>query len=313
MSSVHLRLPATTANLGPGFDAVALALQLHLDVWAEAAQAFGIEASGRNPEVCGALENNLLIETYRAVLVEQERPVVPVHLRVHNEIPLGMGCGSSAAVRLAAVAMASHFGGLEWDRERILAEACCLEHHPDNAAACWMGGFVASALDEEKVTAVSMAPPADWCAMLVLPFHPLATTASRGLLPESYERTEVVANLQRVGLLTAAFAAGRGDVLTVAMQDRVHQPYRSEACPLLGQLLPLAGKAGISGVALSGAGPAVVLLMASRNTAAEARNAVGRILDGIESAEILLCGLEAEPATWENSGPAKEVTFRGPK
>ncbi|MGA8531941.1 MAG: homoserine kinase [Acidobacteriaceae bacterium] len=303
MRGLHLRLPATTANLGPGFDAVALALQLHLDIWAEAAPAFRIEATGRNPEVCGALENNLLLETYRAVLVEQEQPIVPLRVKMRNEIPLGMGCGSSAAVRLAAVAMASHFGELDWDRDRILAEACRRENHPDNAAACWMGGFVVSALEEEEVTAVCMTPPADWCAVLVLPAHPLATTASRGLLPESYGRAEVVANLQRVGLLTAAFAAGRGDVLTVAMQDRVHQPYRSEACPLLEQLLPLAGQAGILGVALSGAGPAVVLLVASREEAAEATIAVTRALEGREAAELLLCGLEAQPARWENADP----------
>ncbi len=127
----------------------------------------------------------------------------------------------------------------------------------------------------------------------------LATTASRGLLPESYLRSEVVANLQRVGLLTAAFAAGRGDLLAVAMQDRVHQPYRSEACPLLGQLLPLAGQSGILGVALSGAGPAVVLLVASREKAVEAERAVVRILEEFEPVEILQCGLEVGSAMFE--------------
>ncbi|MGA7521633.1 MAG: homoserine kinase [Acidobacteriaceae bacterium] len=308
MKSLHLRLPATTANLGPGFDAVALALQLHLEVWAEAAPAFRIEASGRNPEICGALENNLLLETYRAILIEQGRSVTPLHLRTHNEIPLGMGCGSSAAVRLAAVALASHFGELAWGRDRILAEACRLENHPDNAAACWMGGFVVSAIEADEVKAVTMPPPAGWCALLVLPARPLATTASRGLLPESYGRVEVVANLQRVGLLTAAFAAGRGDLLRVAMQDRVHQPYRSQACPLLGPLLPLAGGSGILGVALSGAGPAVVLLLAAQEKAAEAQSAVLRALEADESVEIVLCGLEALPAvcTATNSPPWTE-------
>lgn len=296
MRGLQLRLPATTANLGPGFDAVALALQLHLEVQAEEAPAFRIEASGLNQEICGALENNLLIETYRAVLVDQGRPVVPLHFQMHNDIPLGMGCGSSAAVRLAAVALASHFGELGWDRDRILAEACRLENHPDNAAASWLGGFVASALEEHEVKAVSIAPPPDWCALLVLPARPLATTASRGLLPESYARTAVVANLQRASLLTAAFAAGRGDLLRVAMQDWVHQPYRREVCPLLGQLLPLAGTSGILGVALSGAGPAVVLLVESREKAVAARHAVSGILQGGEAAEVLVCGLEARPA-----------------
>lgn len=302
MTVLHIRLPATTANLGPGFDAVALALQLHLDVQAEEASAFRIEASGRNPEICGALENNLLLETYGAALSEQGRPVVPLHLRMHNEIPLGMGCGSSAAVRLAALALASHFGDLGWDRDRVLAEACRRENHPDNAAACWMGGFVASALEGKEVKAVSLAPPERWCALLALPAHPLPTTASRGLLPATYDRAKVVANLQRVGLLTAAFASGRGDLLAVAMQDRVHQPYRQEVCPLLGQLLPLAGQSGIMGVALSGAGPAVVLLVASREKAVEAEEAVLRTLAGTEPAELLLCGLEAHSAACVISG-----------
>jgi homoserine kinase len=299
MTGLHLRLPATTANLGPGFDAVALALQLFLDIRAEAAPAFRIEATGRNPEICGAVENNLLLETYRSVLTEQKRPIVPLHLRMHNEIPLGMGCGSSAAVRLAAVALASCFGELAWRRDQILAEACRLENHPDNAAACWMGGFVVSAMEEE-VKAVSLPPPDEWCALLVLPARPLATTASRGLLPETYGQADVVANLQRVGLLTAAFASGRGDLLRVAMEDRVHQPYRSEACPLLRKLLPLAGRSGILGVALSGAGPAVVLLVGRREKVAEAQRAVMTALEGGEPAELLLCGLEVRSATCDS-------------
>lgn len=303
MKGLHLRLAATTANLGPGFDAVALALQLHLDVRAAAAPDFRIEASGRNAEICGSLKNNLLLETYEEILEAQERPVQPLHLRMHNDIPLGMGCGSSAAVRLAAVALASHFGGLGWDRDRILAEACRRENHPDNAAACWMGGFTVSAVEPERVEAVSIAPPAGWCAVLVLPGRPLPTMASRGLLPESYPRAEVVLNLQRVGLLTAAFASGRGDLLRVAMKDRLHQPYRSEACPLLERLLPLAGGSDVMGVALSGAGPAVVLLTASPENAAAARQAVTRVLQKSEALEILVCGLEGQPAVYEVGDP----------
>lgn len=296
MIGLHLRLPATTANLGPGFDAVALALQLYLDVRAEEAPAFRIEATGRNPEICGAVENNLLIETYRSILTEQGHVIVPLLLRMHNEIPLGMGCGSSAAVRLAGVALASHFGELAWGRDRVLAEACRLENHPDNAAACWMGGFVASTFDQGDVKAISIPPPAEWSALLALPSQPLATTASRSLLPESYERRAVIANLQRVSLLTAAFSAGRADLLRVAMQDWVHQPYRSEACPLLGRLLPLTGAAGVLGVALSGAGPAVVALLARPGSIGASGIAFARALEGSEPVEILECKLEAQPA-----------------
>ena len=107
MRQVHLRLPATSANLGPGFDSLALALKLYLHIDAEPSEQFTIEASGRDAKICGASENNLLIGTYTEVLASQNRAWVPLKVGMHNEIPLGMGCGSSAAVRLAAVALAS--------------------------------------------------------------------------------------------------------------------------------------------------------------------------------------------------------------
>src|ERR1700761_9276789 len=134
---MKLRLPATSANLGPGFDALALALQLYLTVEAERAEALSIGATGRNADICGATENNLLLDTYAATLAGAGRALVPLRIAVNNEIPLGMGCGSSAAVRLAGVALAAHFGELGWSGDRILAEASRLEGHPDNAAACW--------------------------------------------------------------------------------------------------------------------------------------------------------------------------------
>ncbi len=299
MSRVFLRLPATSANLGPGFDTLAVALQLHLEVEAEAAQGFSIEASGRNAEICANVRENLLIESYSEFLRHYERPVVPLRIHMRNEIPLGMGCGSSAAVRLAAVALASHFGGLEWDRERILAEACRLEGHPDNAAACWLGGFVASGSEGDAVRAVSLAPPAEWRALVVMPDQPLATTASRAVLPDTYPRRDAVANLQRVSLLTAAFASGRAELLRFAMGDRLHQPYRAEVCPLLPKLLPLAGEDGIAGVALSGAGPAVLLLAASESAALQARERVRRELEAGGAAEILICGLETKPGCYK--------------
>ncbi|HEX3471004.1 MAG TPA: homoserine kinase, partial [Silvibacterium sp.] len=210
---LHLRLPATSANLGPGFDTLAIALNLYLEVHAREADAFSIHVSGRNPEVCGSLERNLLLDVYRKTLAAHQREVGPLALEVNNEIPLGMGCGSSAAVRLAGVALAAYFGQLGWDRERILAEATKLEGHPDNAAACWLGGFVAGCWDGIKLRAVTLPAHADWQALVVLPEKPLATIASRAVLPSSYNRADVVANLQRVALLTAAFATGRGEFI----------------------------------------------------------------------------------------------------
>ena len=187
--------------------------------------------------------------------------LTPLAVRMRNDIPLGMGCGSSAAGRLAAIAMAVHFGGLDWSPERILEEACALEGHPDNAAACWLGGFVAAASDERKVYVARVVPPESWRAIVVLPPDSLATSKARAVLPDSYSIDDVVANIQAASLLGLAFAQGRGDLLHIAMKDRIHQPYRLKMCPMLSRLLPLAGTAGILGVGLSGAGPAVLIIV----------------------------------------------------
>ena len=288
---LHLRVPATSANLGPCFDAAALAIALYLDVRATTAQEFSIEALGRNPEICGKIEGNLLIDTYCSILQSEGREMRPLALTVNNGIPLGMGCGSSAAVRIAAVAMAAYFGQLAWNDDRILAAACELEGHPDNAAACWLGGYVAATCEGKEVHAASLPPPAAWSALLVIPHKPLATSSARAVLPENYSREDVVANLQRATLLSIAFSQGRGELLRVAMQDRIHQPYREEICPLLPILLPLAAQKGILGVALSGAGPAVLLLI-ERDALQFAIEQVRGVTTGIEGLELLPCNLE---------------------
>jgi homoserine kinase len=296
MAPLHLRLPATSANLGPGFDTLAIALNFYLEIHAREADAFSINASGRNPEVCGSLERNLLLDVYRKTLAAHEREPTPLALDVANEIPLGMGCGSSAAVRLAGVALAAHFGQLGWDRERILDEATKLEGHPDNVVACSMGGFVAGCWDGIKLRAVSFPVPTAWQALVVLPDKPLATVASRAMLPPTYNRADVVANLQRVAVLTAAIATGRGDYIAEAMRDRMHQPYRSKFCPLLPRLLPLSGSNNILGVALSGAGPAVLLLVESSDAIESIEARIRQAVSELGPIEIVRCEIENQPA-----------------
>jgi len=293
---LYLRLPATSANLGSGFDSLAISLNVYLEIEARAAEAFSIHATGRGPEVCGSLERNLLLDVYRKTLAANDREVIPLALEVNNGIPLGMGCGSSAAVRLAGVALAVHFGGFGWDREQILDEATRLEGHPDNAVACWLGGFIAGCWDGVKVRAVSIPVPEAWQALLVLPEKPFATSASRAILPASYERVDAVANLQRVAVLTAAFATGRGDLLAEAMRDRLHQPYRSKACPLLPRLLPLAGSEGILGVSLSGAGPGVLVLLESSSDSESLHARIRQAVNGLGPIEFMRCEIVNQPA-----------------
>jgi homoserine kinase len=290
-----LRLPGTSANLGPGFDALALALTLYLEVDAMPSAEYSIQASGRNADLCAALEGNLLLQTYQQTLEQQGLSELPLALEVRNGIPLGMGCGSSAATRLAGVALAAHFGRLGWDSKRILTEASRLEGHPDNTAACWLGGLTVACWRGEEVEAVSLAPRVSWRALVVMPQKPLATTLSRKVVPDTFSRADAVANLQRVALLTAAFATGRGELLATATEDTMHQPYRAEVCPLLKKLLPLAGKEGTLSVTLSGAGPSVLLLVASGEDVPEVKKMALQHA-GDEPVEIIECGLELRPS-----------------
>jgi homoserine kinase len=293
---LHLRLPATSANLGPGFDTLALALTLALEIDATPAREFSLKGTGRNPDVCSALRRNLLLDVYQKTLAANGAALVPLSLDIHNEIPIGMGCGSSAAVRLGGVALANHFGKLGWSRERILTEASLLEGHPDNAAACWLGGMTVATFDRGEVRALRIAPAAAWRVLVVMPEKPLATTAARSVLPSSYSREDAVHNIQRASLLTAAFATGRGDLLRVAMQDRMHQPYRGEICPLLPLLAPMAGSDGVLGVALSGAGPSVLLLVEEDSPMERLRGRVLELARSCGPVELLECGIESSPA-----------------
>jgi len=286
---LRLSLPATSANLGPGFDAVAVALDVFLEIDAEAAEEFRLTAKGRDAERCARLEDNLIIETYKKLLKSQERPIVPLAIRMTNGIPLGMGCGSSAAARLAAVALASHFGGLDWSTERVLEEAYALEGHADNVAACWLGGFVTAICEGSKVHAVRVDPPEDWRAIVVLPAEPLATSKARSVLPRNYPLEDVVANLQSVAMLALAFAEGNGEMLRIAMSDRIHQPYREPMCPLLPMLLPLAGEDGILGAALSGAGPAMLVVVSDERHEEAASKAILRSVENRIAVELARC------------------------
>ena len=259
---MHLRLPATSANLGPGFDALGLAMSLFLTIEAHRAEATAITATGRNAAVTGNPADSLILATYRDILTQHGITPPNLSLKLHNEIPLGMGCGSSAAALLAGVHLANHFGALDWTPHQVLTEACLREGHPDNVAACALGGLTVSTQQGTEIQTATLGQDLPWSLLLALPSASLATKQARAVLPPAYTRADAVANIQRTSLLVAAFALDRPDLLRTAMQDRIHHPYRAECCPLLPLLLPLAeATPGIYGAALSGAGPSVLLLL----------------------------------------------------
>jgi homoserine kinase len=298
---LHLRLPATSANLGPGFDALGLAMALYLTIDATIADAFHIDATGRNADLCARLEDNLILTTYIDVLASASRLAPALHLQLHNEIPLGMGCGSSAAALLAGVLLANHFGNLNWSRQQILQEACRREGHPDNVAACYLGGMTASVLFEGQVITATCGENLTWSLLLAIPSASLATEKARALLPSTYSREDAVTNIQSTALLVAAFTQNRSDLLRAAMQDRIHQPYRMEACPLLPLLLSLTQTSGVFGVALSGAGPSVLLIVES--SAAPTLAPIIRQAAGDEGLEIIQTTIAAGAFAQESLPP----------
>jgi homoserine kinase len=271
-NAFHISLPATSANLGPAFDAAALAMDLHISIDAIPAEQFSIRAAGRDRAICQQLEANLILDTYREVLTANVREIVPLALRIRNDIPIGKGCGSSAAARLAGIALAVHFGPLSWGDAQIVGEASRREHHPDNAAACWFGGLAVARMSSETTVDVAcIQPRGKWPLLLAVPDEALSTEAARRLLPVHYSCADTVANIQNSMLLLAAFTQGRHDLLRAALEDRIHQPYRAALCPLLPALKELSPGEGILGAALSGAGPSVLLFLDPEHPVASAR------------------------------------------
>jgi homoserine kinase len=267
---LRLALPATSANLGPAFDAAALAMDFYIKLEARAAKEFSLTARGRDREICGKLadriEDHLILNTYREVLQSARRPLQPLSLKIDNDIPIGKGCGSSAAAHLAGIALAVHFGRLRWTDAQIIGEASRREHHPDNASACWMGGLTIARMSNEDAEAevACIRPKGKWPLLLAVPDESLSTKEARLVLPAQYSRADAVLNVQNSMLLLAAFTQGRPDLLASALEDRIHQPYRAELCPLLPCLQELKGKPGILGAVLSGAGPSVLIFLDPR-------------------------------------------------
>ena len=264
-TTFRLSLPATSANLGPAFDAAALALDLHLKLEARPAPDYTIQASGRDSDICGNLKNHLILDTYCDVLRAEGQAASPLALKIHNDIPIGKGCGSSAAARLAGIALANHYGGLRWSDGRIIGEASRREHHPDNASACWMGGLTVARMSGECEAQVArILPKGKWPLLLAVPPQALSTEEARRVLPAQYCRADAVVNIQNSMLLLAAFTQGSADLLRAALEDRIHQPYRASLCPLLPALQELAGTPRILGAVLSGAGPSVLMFLEPR-------------------------------------------------
>lgn len=254
-----VRVPASSANLGPGFDALGLALGLHLECRFRRASKLAICASGRDSGLISTGSDNLIWQTALQVASDAGQEMPPIELEIANDIPLGKGLGSSAAALTAGVVIASEVLGLKWDAHRVLNAAAQIEGHPDNVAACVLGSIVASAIDSAGVArAVRLELHPHYNVGVVVPDFLLATSEARSVLPQSYSRKDAVFNVQRSALLIVALATGATDVFPTALEDRLHQPYRYPLVPGLEEITGLRAP-GLLGCALSGAGPSILV------------------------------------------------------
>jgi homoserine kinase len=254
-----VRVPASSANIGPGFDALGLALGIYLECRFQPGERLAITVTGRDCEMISTGPDNLIWQTALAVARKVRKPLPPIELRVDNDIPIAKGLGSSAAALTAGVLIADLLLGLGWKPPRILDEAARVEGHPDNVAACMLGSIVASAIDSGGVArAVRLELPARFGLGVVVPDFILPTSQARAVLPDSYSREDAVFNVQRAALLVAALATGTTSAFPAALEDRFHQPYRVPLVPGLDEILRLRAP-GLLGCALSGAGPSILV------------------------------------------------------
>jgi homoserine kinase len=254
-----LRVPASSANLGPAFDALALALGVYLECRFRPADQLAIHVAGRDAASISSGEDNLIWQTALRIAGDMKRTMPPIELHITNGIPLGKGLGSSAAALTAGVVIADAMLSLRWSRGRVLDEAARIEGHPDNVAACVHGSIVASATDARDVThAARLELHPRFGIAVVVPDFLLPTVEARRVLPKTYSRADVIFNIQRSALLVTALATGITDAFPTALEDRLHQPYRAALVPGLDEIIGLRMK-GLLGCALSGAGPSILV------------------------------------------------------
>ncbi len=256
MKKVTVRVPATTANLGPGFDAFGCALSLYTDVTFEETES-GLEISGCDEQYTGP--DNLAYTAYCAVLASLSEEVRGVKIHIDAHIPIGRGLGSSAALLVAGAIGANVLRGNKLSTQGLLNITNAMEGHPDNLAPAFFGGLTASMVDNGLPVTVHFPLHPDWEILALVPDFELPTPYARSVLPKEYHRADAVYNIAHGAMVLKALELGDEKLLRNAMQDRIHQPYRKKLIPDYEALESLARTTGTA-FCLSGAGPTVLCI-----------------------------------------------------
>ena len=285
---ITVRVPATTANMGPGFDCLGMAL----DIWNTiVVETDGSESgpervvvSGEGRDSLSTGSDNLVFRSFQHIYDGLGVPVPPVRIACQNSIPLARGLGSSSAAVVGGLLAGSVLSGANLTSERILELAAEIEGHPDNAAAAVMGGCRIVVSDGDRLVTDSVSIPEELKAVLFVPDVPMATEEARGLLPAMIDRQDAVFNIGRTALLVNALSSGNLEYLAVATEDMLHQPARQKIFFPMKNIFRAAMSAGALGVFLSGAGSSVLALALDREYTIGYEMADAAMKSGVEGA-----------------------------
>ena len=263
--TVTVRAPATTANMGPGFDCLAMALDIWNTVKVDL-NADGVVVNGEGKEELPTDEANLVHRSFAIPFEKAGRPVPRARIVCDNRIPLARGLGSSAAAAVAGLVAGNELSGRPLDSAQILDLAAALEGHPDNVSAAVFGGCQIVVQDDGRLTTSGVPIVRSLRAVVFVPDDRMPTDEARAVLDGRVDRRDAVYNMGRVALLVAALATGDATHLATATQDRLHQPARQAMYPAMKNIFRAALDAGALGVFLSGAGSSVLALARGRET-----------------------------------------------
>ena len=267
MTIVRVAAPATTANLGPGYDCLGMALDIWNTIEVEPLPSGDhsvVVVSGEGEYELESGPQNLVYRSIEFLYRELGMAVPPLRVRCTNEIPLARGLGSSAAAIAGGLVAANVIAGSEFSSRELLEMAATIEGHPDNVAAAVMGGLQLVVTEESTLYTVPVSVPAEIHAVVFIPDVRIATADARAVLPGSISVSDAVHNMSRVALLVAGMATNHTEYLAVATQDKLHQPYRQPLFPAMKLLMKAATDAGALGAFLSGSGSTVLALTRGR-------------------------------------------------
>ena len=261
---IRIDVPATSANLGAGFDSLGIALTMHNRVWME--EWDEIDIKSMDSTVIPTDESNLIYWAADHLYKICGKSLPGLKLRQENNIPMARGLGSSSACIVAGILGANRLLGSPLSQTELINLAAKIEGHPDNTSPAISGGLVASAIEGERVYSVSVPVSEKIAFAVMIPPFELKTEEARRVLPKMYSREDAVYNLSRSGLMTASLFSGNLENLRVAVQDKIHQPYRSPLIENCDTVFRMSYEMGSLGTYVSGAGPTIISMIDASDT-----------------------------------------------